>query len=141
MIRKIGFQFAVRTMIILLIVVLVYHLVIITGLIPYEVVWGGRLETKSQMYNFEAVSILVNLFILLIISIKGSYIHVNIPDLAITIFLWIITVLFILNTIGNIFSKNLLEAIIFTPFTLLSAILCLRLAIENKRINNKFCPK
>ncbi len=141
MIRKISFRFAIRTMIILLILVLTYHLAILTGLIPYEAVWGGRLETKSQMVDFEMISIAMNLFILLIISRKGSYINVKIPNLVVTVFLWIITLLFALNTVGNVFSKNLLEAIIFTPLTLLSAILCLRLAIENKHINNKISAK
>ncbi len=130
MIKKINLKFSINTMIILLTLVLIYHLLILMELIPYNAVWGGRLETKSQMYNFEIFSIVVNLVILLVISIKGSYINVKIPNLIINIFLWIFTVMFTLNTIGNLFSNSFWEALIFTPLTLLSAILCFRLAIE-----------
>jgi hypothetical protein len=39
-------------------------------------------------------------------------------------------VLFAINTVGNIFSNNELERLIFTPLTLLLAVFSLRLAIK-----------
>lgn len=130
MIKRIPFRFAVNFMLVMLSVVLVYHLAIITGIIPYEATWGGRLKTQQEMYRFEAVSIIINLVIMLIIAIKGGYIKRLRPNKMITILLWILVVIYALNTAGNIFSESLLEAIIFTPLTLISAILCVRLAIE-----------
>ncbi len=122
-------------MLILLSLVLIYHILILTELIPYKIAWGGRLETKSQMYSFETVSIVINLLIMLVILIKGAYLKTNIPVGTINIFLWILTALFTLNTIGNLFSNNFLEMIIFTPLTFISAVFCYRMAVEKKEID------
>ncbi|MCF6361580.1 MAG: hypothetical protein L3J29_12570 [Cyclobacteriaceae bacterium] len=130
MIKKIGFKLSVNSMLVLLTLVLVYHLLIITGLISYQVVWGGRLETESQMYVFETISIGINSLIILVISAKGKYIKAKISIRIINILLWIITVIFVLNTVGNLFSNNSLETVIFTPLTFISAILCYRIAVE-----------
>jgi D-alanyl-D-alanine carboxypeptidase len=129
MIKKLSIRVSVNVILIILSLLTMYHLVILIGLIPYDAVWGGRLETRSQMLNFELPSFVVNLLAIFIISIKGSYLNIKIPALIVTIFLWILTVLFAINTFGNIFSNSLLETMVFTPLTLVLAILCLRLAI------------
>lgn len=130
MVRKIPFRFAVNIMLVLLSLVIVYHLLIITGAIPYEATWGGRLETTEQMYRFESVSILVNLAMIAVVAIKGRLVKRIKAGKVITVLLWLMFASFLLNTIGNITSMNQLEAIIFTPLTLVSAILCWRMAIE-----------
>lgn len=114
----------------LLSLVLIYHLLIITEVISYKIAWGGRIETKEQMHVFEAVSILINLIFMAIILSKSKQIKLNKPSKLTNVFLWIIIVLFSLNTIGNLFSTNILETIIFTPLTLVSALLCYRIVIE-----------
>ncbi len=130
MIKKISFRFAVNTMLLLLSALLIYHLLIITQIIPYAATWGGRLKTDQEMYRFETISIVVNILIMLIIAIKGGHIKSIGPNKAINILLWIIVVLYALNTLGNIASVNQLEAIIFTPLTLMFTVLCARIAVE-----------
>ena len=128
--NKIGFKFSVVTLISISIVTLGYHILIITGVIPFEIVWGGKLETREQMLQFESVSIFINLFILVVVLIKGNYLKINIPLKLINILCWFFATLFALNTLGNIFAESIWEAVIFTPITLLSSILFWRLAIE-----------
>ena len=130
MLRKINFSFSIKTMIVLLLIALTYHLIILAEFIPYEAVWGGRLKSSEQMHQFEFISIAINLFIVLVILIKGSYIKIYIPKLIINIFLWLFAILFTVNSIGNLFSASIWETIIFTPITLISAVLCLRLALD-----------
>ena len=130
MLRKINFLFSVKAMIVLLLIALTYHIIIIAELIPFEAVWGGRLKSSEEMRQFEFISIAINLFMLLVILIKGAYIKIYIPKLIINVFLWLFAILFTLNTIGNLFSVSIWETIIFTPLTLISAILCVRLAIS-----------
>ena len=129
MLRKINFLFSVKAMIVLLLIALTYHIIIIAGLIPFEAVWGGRLKSSEQMLQFEFVSIAINLFMLVVILIKGTYIKIKIPKLIVTSFLWLFAILFALNTVGNLFSASIWETIIFTPITLISTVLCLRLAL------------
>ena len=130
MIRKISFKLSVNAMLILLALVLCYHLLILFELIPYEIAWGGRLQNRSEMYVFETISIVINLFIFTIVLIKGIHKQTIIPAKVVTILLWIFTAIFTLNTIGNLFSINSIEMIIFTPLTFVSALFCYRMAIE-----------
>jgi hypothetical protein len=130
MLKKINFKFAAHAMIVMLSLVLVYHLTIIIGLIPYEATWGGRLQNREQMIRFETVSIVVNLFILAVVLIKAGYLKMKLPATVLRILLWAFAVLFLLNTVGNLASTSLLELIIFTPLTAASAVFCTRMAIE-----------
>jgi len=112
------------------VLVLIYHLLIITGTIPYEAAWGGRLENDEQMIQFESFSILMNLFILFLVSIKAGYSKIKIPQAVITVFLWVFVALFALNTFGNLMATNIWEKVIFTPMTALLAIFFWRMAVE-----------
>jgi len=89
--------------------VILFHLAILINLIPYEVTWGGRLKNNSEMYVFEGVSILVNLFLVSVLLIKGDYLPILIHESVLNIILWIYLSLFGLNTFGNIFAETLFE--------------------------------
>lgn len=134
-ITRISMEFASLTMMILLSCAVVFHLLVLIQLIPYSIVWGGRLESTSAMYVFESVSLSLNLFIVFVIAIKGGYIRPVLPKRLVQIILWFLVVLFSLNTVGNIFSLSLLEALLFTPVTFISAILCFRLATGTEHVN------
>jgi len=88
------------------------------------------LENKTQMYRFETFSIVLNLFILLVVCLKGQIIKNTVSGKLLKFLFYALTVLFALNTVGNIFSENIWEAIIFTPLTFVLAILFARLAID-----------
>lgn len=110
--------------------VVVFHLLVLSGIVPYNIVWGGRLESAMQMYAFELVSLTINLVIIAIVGMKGGYIKPYLPDKLVTFLLWVFVILFALNTVGNLFAESKLEMIIFTPLTFISTILFYRLAIE-----------
>lgn len=130
MLKKISFPFAGNAMITLLSLVMVYHLLIITGTIPYKAAWGGRLQSREDMLRFETVSIVVNLLILTVILVKTQRLKIKAPSRFVNILLWLFSVLFAINTVGNLASINIWELVIFTPLTALSSLLCARLAIE-----------
>ncbi len=129
-ISGIKFRFAVNILLFLFSALIIFHLLVLAGIIPYNIVWGSRLENVSQMYKFELVSVIINLIFITIVAMKGGYIRALLPGKILTIAFWIFTALFFLNTIGNIFSESIVEAIIFTPVTMVSTVLCLRLAIQ-----------
>jgi hypothetical protein len=106
-----------------------YHLLILFKLIDFKMVWGGRLHTTSEMYQFESFSLFINLLILSILLLDFKR---NITKTYIQIIYWILAVMFILNTLGNVISVNYYEKIIFTPITLISSISCFML-ISHKR--------
>jgi hypothetical protein len=90
--------------------------------IPYKIAWGGRLQNIEQMYMFEAVSILLNLFLLFILLMKGRYIKSQFREKTLSIVLWVFLILFILNTVGNLFAQTNFEKL-FALLTLIFAFL------------------
>ncbi len=112
--------------------VLVFHLLIVVRIIPYGIVWGGRLTNASEMYAYEAVSIVVNIIMLAIVAVRGGYVKSSLSQKPVRIALWVMAGLFFLNTVSNIFSVNETERLVFTPLTLMSSILCYRLSIGDK---------
>ena len=118
-------------LIILLSLFLVLHFTILLKLIPYNLVWGGRLKSDKEMYRFEFFSILINSLFVIVILVQGNFLTIDIPKKIITYALWLMTGLFLLNTLGNITSKNKLEQRLFTPITILLTIFSLILALSN----------
>ncbi|TGL35276.1 hypothetical protein EHQ52_12470 [Leptospira koniambonensis] len=108
---------------------LIFHTIIISGAVPFSIVWGGRLETWEQMIVFESISILLNSLFLIVIALDSRYIKFRIPRRVVRIAIWIMAAVFSLNTIGNIFSLNSTETVIFTPVTLVIALCCLVLVL------------
>jgi hypothetical protein len=131
MINKIPFRLAVNFMLFLLSGVLLYHSLIFSEVIPYNITWGGRLKDVSQMRVFECVSITVNLLMLSTIAIKGGYLKAAVSKKVVNGVIWGLVAIFSLNTVGNVFAQSLFEAFVFAPLTFMSAIMCFRMSQEN----------
>jgi hypothetical protein len=110
--------------------VIIFHLFVLTGFVPIDLVWGGRLKDQQQMVSFEIVSIILNVLMLMVIAGYAGYVNVRVNPKIFKVALWVMFILFLLNTIGNLFSENQWEQLIFTPITVLISIFCLRLAID-----------
>ena len=112
----------IQILLTLLIAIIFFHVSVIVKLVPYNIAWGGRLQNDSQMYVFEALSILINLFLGMILLMKGNYLKFQFKNKTINIILWIFLALFLLNTVGNIFAKTNFEKS-FAILTFILAIL------------------
>lgn len=128
--KLIPFHLAYKSLQVITVGIMLYHLLIITGLIPYTAVWGGRLNSSTRMIQFESVSLMVNGIFLLTIFLKSKRQQTGQSSTIANLTLWSFVLLYILNTLGNLVSISSLEAIIFTPFTLILAILTARVALE-----------
>ena len=107
----------------------ILHLCILLKIVHYSHVWGGRLKSDKEMYRFEIVSVLINLLFILFILILAGFLPIDMSNTIKTSVLWIMTVLFLLNTIGNATSKNKREKRLFTPITILLALFSLILVL------------
>jgi hypothetical protein len=124
---RIPFQFAINTMITLLSAVVIFHILVLIQIIPYQIVWAGRLNSIAEMQRFETISILINCFIILIITIKGNYLNFKFLSKIIISLVWLFIILFSLNTIGNLMAKSNFEKLVFTPLTFILALLSFRI--------------
>lgn len=135
MFKILSFNFAINTLLILLSSVIVLHLLILTQLLPYNIVGGGRLQNVAEMRIFEVASVIIITLMMSVIAIKGRYIKINIPAGIINIVLWLFILFFIINTVGNLLSKTTIETMVFTPITFISAILCFRIVREKNKVS------
>jgi len=109
-------KIAVRSMLGLLSLLILFHLIVLIQLIPYDAVWAGRLNSVEEMYRFESISILINVLLLVVFLIKAKNLrNGSRSGKVISIILWVSVGLFALNTIGNLFAENLIERILGTP--------------------------
>lgn len=109
-----------------------FHILVLMGLVPYDIVWGGRVKSVNDMYLFEAISLLLNAVFLFVVSAKSRVVKIRVSEKLLNVLLWIMAGVFLLNTLGNLMSTSELEKMIFTPVTLLLSILCILLALPSK---------
>jgi hypothetical protein len=57
-------RFAINGLLTILSLFVIFHLLVIIKIIPFEIVWGGRLKDQSQMLTFETFSAIINMFML-----------------------------------------------------------------------------
>ncbi len=103
-------------------------------MIPAEYAWGGQIHERKELYAMETVSIGILLFFGWLLMMKGGYIQRKINDKIIHVLLWLFFILFLLNTIGNLFAKTAFEKSL-SLLTLFFAALLLRILIppQNKK--------
>ena len=133
-------RIAIKIMLWLVVAITIFHMAILFKVIPYEITWGGRLKSDSEMYVFESISLAINFFLGLVLLIKGEYVKQILPLKVVNLILWAFLVLFLLNTIGNLVAKTNFEkyfAIITLSFSILIWII-LRKSKKLRRHNNTY---
>ena len=102
-------KLAIKLMLWLIGVIILLHSAILMKIIPYNITWGGRIENNIEMYVFEIMSILINLFLVVLLLLRGRYLSLFIPMKVVNILLWVFLFLFGINTLGNIFAETTFE--------------------------------
>jgi len=130
--RLISYKLAGKSIILILILLIIFHLLILTGMLPYDWVWGGNVNTYQKLLNYELIAIIISVLFLIITIFKIN--STNLPKfkIFINIGIWIMMVYFFLNLIGNLMSRSSLEKFLFTPIAIILVILIFRLVIEKE---------
>ncbi|MCU0319210.1 MAG: hypothetical protein MUE88_03945 [Flavobacteriales bacterium] len=123
--HQIPFRTAAITLLVLFIAATVFQFTVLAGFIPTEMVWGGRLQNEEERTVGALVSIAFLLLFTALIILRMRRPSSMVGKWG----MWAVCVLFALNTIGNIFALDLRETLIFTPVTLISAVLAARVAM------------
>ena len=109
-----------------------YHVLILSRVIPYKYTWGGRLKDVNSMLRFETISLCINLFLVVLVLLRGRFCCPTAPQGVLKVFCWIFCLVFALNTLGNLMAHTWFEMLAFTPMTLVASLCFMRLAIEAK---------
>lgn len=124
----------------LLSLVTAFHMCILVKLIPYRIAWGGRLKSDWEMYVFEMVSIMMNLFLVAVLFMKGGYLKVRLKERIINRVLWIFLFIFLLNTVGNVLAITNFEKM-FSILILTFAILLWNILKRKATAKNECTPQ
>jgi hypothetical protein len=122
--RFLNKETAIKLMIGMLTIVLIFHVGVIVEIIPYTIVWAGKINSIDEMRVFEIISILINALLLVVLYIKSYNIKNNISNRIINFIIWVFVFLFAINTIGNLFARSFIELILGTGLTSISSLLC-----------------
>ncbi len=125
-------QTALLHMFIILGLLMILHVLVLSGIIPYNQVWGGKLESAEEMKVFETTSILITLGMLIVFISKRSQLKKNKNGRGLNYLIWGIAVSFLLGTFGNLMAENVWEIVIGTTVSLYAAFLCIVIAGNKK---------
>ena len=121
---------ATVVIIVVLSLMLMFHILVLLAIIPYDIVWAGKINSEVDMKKLEMISIVVNAFAILILLLHAGYIQNNISVKIFKVIIWLFVIFFSLNTIGNLSAKSHFELYVFTPLTFILAVLCFRIVID-----------
>ena len=110
----------------------VFHLLVLLQIIPFDMVWGGKVGNIEEMRSLELTSIVITLLMLVVVAIRARYLRIGVNKKIVNITLWAMFLFFCLNTIGNALSTNPFEQMVFTPVTLLLALFMFRIIRAKK---------
>lgn len=129
-----NFSFVQRTaayvLIEILALVLLFHILVLAGVISYRLIGGGRLETYGDAVAFGLVSLVSNTVFLLIALRKIGKLKFIPNEKVVNGMLWAMAVVFLLNTFGNLMANNDFEATILAPMTLVLCACSVILALK-----------
>ena len=109
----------------------VFHVLVLLGVLPAEIVWGGMIQGgQTNLIALETVALVMTLLFMLIVAARIGYIQVGRLSGAVKAGVWLIFIFLLLNTLGNLASGVSFENLIAAPITIILALCALRLAIE-----------
>lgn len=127
--KLISFQTAGRIALSLYLIFTVFHILFFVKLIPVEIIWGGRFSSYEEAFSFELMSLATQILAaVLTAAVMGYFGGITLRRIA-RVFMWILFILFSLNTVGNLLAVSLFEKFM-AIVTLVLAFCSLRLALE-----------
>ena len=120
-----------KILITLFVVLLIMHALILLGVLPSSIIWGGQIkEDQSNLLGLEAVAITLSLLFIGLTTLKLRQINSSSKRLLINLGAWLVFAYLVINVLGNFASGVSAETLIFGPLTILMALCALRLALE-----------
>jgi hypothetical protein len=115
-------------------ITLAFHALVLVGVVPSTLVWGGRLRDPAQLLRFEAGALAMTLLLVAAVAVQAGYVKIRIAPRVTTVVFSLMSLLFLANTAGNLTSASDLEKWLCTPLTLVLALLSLRVAFAKRRM-------
>ncbi len=122
-------HYASRILFVLLAAAGLFQVAVIAGLVPIEMVWGGRLSTTGELTTMAFISLLIIMGMITVVAMRIGMFGYRLERSG-RFGAWVMVALFALNTLVNLAALDVREMLLFTPVTLLLCGLSLRLALK-----------
>ena len=107
-----------------------FHLLVIFKILPSDIVWAGQTDS-ANFIKLELFALALTLLFILVALGKTGYFKSRVFAKISNGLIWVMLVYFSLNILGNLMSPNIVEKIIFTPFSLILVLSCIRLVFKD----------
>ena len=121
-------QTATLHMIVLLGCLFAFHLLVLAGVVPYDIVWGGNLQTIEEMRVFETTALLISMSMLMVFVVKYRQLKRQEDRKGLNYLIWGFAATFFLGTIGNMMAESMWELIPGTAISLYATYCCVIIA-------------
>jgi hypothetical protein len=130
--EKISVKLSASVLLISLSALTVLHGLILIGLVPANIVWGGQInDTASNVLRLELVALVLTLAFVLIVAAKVGIIKPGKYKRLTGAGTWVFFTYLIVNSVVNLAAGAAAERFVFAPITLIMAVFAFRLALEN----------
>ena len=129
--EKSGARVASRILVVALCGLAMFHVLVMLRVVPGGAVWGGQaVESPGKLVQLEAIGLVVTLLFAFVAAAKGGLVRAPGLRRFVGIGAWVMFGYFVLNTLGNLASHSSLEKAIFTPLSIVLAVLAFCVARE-----------
>ncbi len=125
LVAKLPLRAACLILIVLPLFFLFFHLFIIFGLLPRDIVWGGRL-TDLTFIPLELLALALNMLLMLVGGVAGGFVTSPIAHRLVDQTKWFLFYFVVVNTVLALFSTTTFEQLL-TPVTALYAVCLYRI--------------
>ncbi len=109
---------------------LVFHVLVLAGVAPYEIVWGSMIKGRDQIFVPETIAVLLTAAFAFVESAASGLIPVK--GKLWSVLAWCVFGYIALNVAGNLASPNMTEKILFTVIAAVQATLAFLIAFPRK---------
>lgn len=113
----------------LLLATALLHLLLLSGQLPKDLVWGGNAAADNKFYAAEMFALLLTLWFAFVVLAFAGKITTRLRFKFLRRWLWIMTIFFLMNTLGNLMADHHFEQWVLAPVTLLLSLFCFVLAM------------
>jgi len=134
--RILSVKLAATIMLVLFGMLAVLQVLVLAGVVPLSMVWGGQLDNENDEPVFYIAPLFTLLALLalvafgLMVALRAGWLGRPGIYRWSHILMWVLVAYFALNTVGNLAAASRLESCIFTPVTIVLVLLSLRLALQ-----------
>lgn len=116
-----------NVLLIALLVLLIIHILVLFGVVSPDIIWDTTITDKASVVISEWIAIFFILMFIFGILLKLNYLPMKGLRKSADSILWIMSLYYLLNIIGNFMSDNPIEKLLYSPLTLIMILMALRL--------------